>query len=911
MATTKLFPPLLDPKLPAFAGDELRIPFSMNRTVGSGDAQGARIMVKTVSTGKILGTVDTIWGENGPTADVKTGKYTISFNVSDLDLMPGQYYKIQMAYLNKDEEPGYFSANSIIKKISAPVLSILNTEKKTLNNFNYSGKYSQKNGDTTEKVYSYCFDLYDAEGILVKSSGVQIHNNINDESDESIDTWRSGYDLVKNVPYYLTYTITTVNGYTDSYTASVEAISSVDIDADIALHSTLNYEDGSIILSLAPKIEDTSVITGDFVMLRSIKSENYSSWDEVYRFSYKNIELLKTKPEVVWEDTFIQQGESYRYAIQAYNEYDFYSNKIYAVNGDIEADFEHCFLTDGERQLKIAFNPQISNFKNTIQETKLETMGSKYPFIFRNGNVKYKEFSIAGLLSLITDENGKFIKKSQEEIDKEKTYYAQRPYTPGFGDPLPNKTDLSSINIYKERQFKMEVLEWLNNGRLKVFRSPTEGNFIVQIMNVSLSPNETLGRMLHNFTCTAYEMAEFNFANLLENNMINIANQKIPTLRIGQIIPSKIYINPNTGDVYSKNTIKSKLKQYYPWCSFLNANTQATLQFPECYSLNITDATPGTLVRIHFSKGPYTDIEIGGTGAYYVQVAKSPKEVSDIAIIGIGLLSSGFKSWGDAKITFEYYDNKANSAFSNIMDISSEYEIRRFVGPGYSYNLVKPTSDEDISNCILSDIRREVGEIIFLRAEKRHIENIWRKDDLTYARNESKTDIIAENEWNPLTIYHYVDSSGRDQYLNGHYSKKFSGKPDFRLFLNDENTYIDLSGAGKDPAPLNIESKYDGTFGRIELTRGIDNVNVLRVGTGVMLDIAYQVRIKLFAVESKGNVSSKKDAWETACEELELLRTDSSATQIQINNANKKVTEKYNAYISALKTELDKELSAE
>ena len=79
-------------------------------------------------------------------------------------------------------------------------------------------------------------------------------------------------------------------------------------------------------------------------------------------------------------------------------------------------------------------------------------------------------------------------------------------------------------------------------------------------MNVSLSPNETLGRMLHNFTCTAYEMAEFNFANLLANNMVSIKNQKIPTLRIGQIIPSKIYINPNTGDVYSKDTIKSKLK---------------------------------------------------------------------------------------------------------------------------------------------------------------------------------------------------------------------------------------------------------------------------------------------------------------------------------------------------------------
>jgi hypothetical protein len=57
------------------------------------------------------------------------------------------------------------------------------------------------------------------------------------------------------------------------------------------------------------------MITGDFVLLRSSKSENFSSWDEVYRFSYKNIELTKDKPEPIWEDTFISQGEIYRYAI--------------------------------------------------------------------------------------------------------------------------------------------------------------------------------------------------------------------------------------------------------------------------------------------------------------------------------------------------------------------------------------------------------------------------------------------------------------------------------------------------------------------------------------------------------------------------------------------------------------------
>jgi len=57
-------------------------------------------------------------------------------------------------------------------------------------------------------------------------------------------------------------------------------------------------------------------------------------------------------------------------------------------------------------------------------------------------------------------------------------------------------------------------LEWLNNGEPKLFRSPGEGNYIVRLMNVSLSPEDTLGRMLHNFSCTAYEIDDYTYNNL-------------------------------------------------------------------------------------------------------------------------------------------------------------------------------------------------------------------------------------------------------------------------------------------------------------------------------------------------------------------------------------------------------------
>jgi hypothetical protein len=41
-------------------------------------------------------------------------------------------------------------------------------------------------------------------------------------------------------------------------------------------------------------------------------------------------------------------------------------------------------------------------------------------------------------------------------------------------------------------------------------------------MNTSLSPNDTVGRMLHTFSSTAYEMADYTFDNLREYGFVDI-----------------------------------------------------------------------------------------------------------------------------------------------------------------------------------------------------------------------------------------------------------------------------------------------------------------------------------------------------------------------------------------------------
>jgi hypothetical protein len=117
-------------------------------------------------------------------------------------------------------------------------------------------------------------------------------------------------------------------------------------------------------------------------------------------------------------------------------------------------------------------------------------------------------------------------------------------------------TSLADYNIAAERKFKIAVLEWLNNGKPKLFKSPTEGNYIIRLMNVSLTPEDKLGRMIHSFSATGYECMDINEENLRElgitkaNTTVNgTATASTFDLR-ARLIPDPIYFQ-DFGTVYS------------------------------------------------------------------------------------------------------------------------------------------------------------------------------------------------------------------------------------------------------------------------------------------------------------------------------------------------------------------------
>jgi len=77
------------------------------------------------------------------------------------------------------------------------------------------------------------------------------------------------------------------------------------------------------------------------------------------------------------------------------------------------------------------------------------------------------------------------------------------------------------VHNFNDKDFSIhKVSEFLYDGQPKLFRSATEGNFIIKVMDVSLTPNATLGRRIVSFTATAYEIAECTVENFKKYNIL-------------------------------------------------------------------------------------------------------------------------------------------------------------------------------------------------------------------------------------------------------------------------------------------------------------------------------------------------------------------------------------------------------
>lgn len=687
----KLYPPQINGTIPAFYYSEgaakIVVPFTMNRAVAISEVAGFALKIKTIN-GNVKGVVT-----NTNPIVLTASNASVTFSPKDMTFLVGQYYKVQLAYINKSGVIGYYSTVGIIKCTTRPVVQIegLQFGKTNPHRHAYTGTYSQLGGDVTEKMYSYQFLLYDSNNNIIDDSGEILHNTSFDTVPyESHEQFLFNKELDSDQIYYIQFIVTTTNQLTiRSLKYKLTERQLVPSDAALGLLATRDFNNGYAIITMTNSLGPT--VTGTFLLSRASSKNNFR-WEELRRFDLHGINLSTWS----FKDYTVEQGITYKYSIQQYNAQNVYSDRV--VSNTFIMDFEDMFLFDGTRQLRIRYNPKVSTFKTDLLESKVDTIGSKYPFISRNGNVNYKEFALSGLISYMADENENFITMGELGLD-------------GYSDITQvygryGTTNLVDYNIAAERIFKNEVLDWLNNGQVKLFKSPGEGNFLVRLMNVSLSPMDQLSRMLHTFSATAYEVSEFTFDNLYHYGIIDSTEHleiqtHIKTASIREMVNNYL---TKTG-----KTLEEAI------------GDKVLLNDKGVTAINLIDIQPGSIIELDGQ-----EIQIGATGAYYYENTEKP--ITNVSYV--------IDEYNEGLLTYNYY-TQAITQFGSVYDIQLiDVPVEQFIGTSYldKARIWNSTDHfyESSTNLLdaAQDTRTSIVKIFFVRAEKRPVQILYVNDDI-------------------------------------------------------------------------------------------------------------------------------------------------------------------------------------
>lgn len=396
-----------------------------------------------------------------------------------------------------------------------------------ISTLDFRAEYS--NTDTTEKLYSYNLKLLTNTDNLIEDSGI-IYTNEYYNPNQMVYLFKT--ELKTDTIYKLKIFYTTINKYSAEceykidvldlpidpdyiYPVTIDNVDSI-TDPDFVrtmknlTSKSIEEEEGRVVIKLYS--DNTAEVSKNICLRRSDSRDNFQSWVDIKIINciHENVNEL---PPIF--DYTIESGIWYKYGIQIIDA-EGYRGVLREMSETILREFEYGYLLgkDG-RQLKLKFDNTIGNYIYNYSENKIDTIGGKYPFISRNGAMQYRSFPLNGLISFNMDESETFANDEQlykyEEIVE---LYRQRRID----------ENIHYYDYRRELDFREAVLAFLYDGKPKLFKSPTEGNIIVRLMQISAQPNQTLHRMIYSFTSTAYEIAEATMENYIKYEFCNVGN---------------------------------------------------------------------------------------------------------------------------------------------------------------------------------------------------------------------------------------------------------------------------------------------------------------------------------------------------------------------------------------------------
>ena len=648
-----LYPPVLDVYMPAFlVGSSniqkniCRVYFSISLYNSLNDTKNAQVTVSNQNTN--LSALDkNKYPCEIMLTDIKTDltrlsddKYYIEIKNSDIEngFQINQYYKVQIRFTaasaddipsnigipptHWDEEnqkytdaqaiDSWLAANlsnfsewstvCLVRGISVPSLSIsgfdtsADTTIWSLNNVDIVGRLTFADSAETDTLKSYQIKLYNEKDELLTDSGI-LYSNIYSGVNEFNYTFE--YVLNEGENYYFTFEYETANMYkeTNIYNFITMQESTDKLEAEMSI--ILDEINACIGIHLEGK-EKQETFIGNITIRRTSSESNFTIWEDIHTASFKEDSILN----YTWYDYTIKSGIYYKYLAQKRTSVGNRGVAIRPKNEPFMILFDDMYLTGGDGQLNIRFDPSISSFKRTVSESRVDTIGSKYPYVKRNGYVEYRQFPIGGTITHLMD-------PSHLITSREKVFKDSLDYYTEFNEDENTRIDDFNDWTY-EREFREKVMDFLYAHKVRLFRSATEGNILVKIMDINFTPNAILGRRIYSFTATAYEVDAATIKNYDKYGISPLGTYDT------QLQFANDYIGQYNETIPANTEVLNLIQEKYE--KYAKENYQILIQ-------NLD------FLRLEFESKPYL-IKEDADGPYVVDDLGSEKEDPASAILG-------------------------------------------------------------------------------------------------------------------------------------------------------------------------------------------------------------------------------------------------------------------------------------
>jgi len=246
----------------------------------------------------------------------------------------------------------------------------------------------------------------------------------------------------------------------------------------------LQWQYDTVFLWLCNSLEAGNISLSGEIPINNLKIRRKKK-DELV---FEDIKLLNYDVDIQtyeFKDKFVESLEDYVYAIQPLG-----GSTESPIVGDntiaeVYCEFESTWIIGKDKQYKLMYDLSVGDYETIMPSGLIETIGSRFPIVTRNGNIKYKKGSLK--CKLISDA----------------TIIA------------------GNTNAKEEKKYRKAIEAFLTDNKPKLYKDGSGQMMVISLMDApTLSPVNELNQLIYDISINFVEVSDTDTISLINSGLL-------------------------------------------------------------------------------------------------------------------------------------------------------------------------------------------------------------------------------------------------------------------------------------------------------------------------------------------------------------------------------------------------------